>query len=431
MSLYSAFFLGMIQGVTEFLPISSDGHLVLFEKILNVTGDPETLLRFDIVLHAGSFLALTIYFWKTIISIIRAPLRRQAYGGPPLLLLLIGASIPVGIAGVISADWIAENTRTPLFVAFGFIFTGAFLMASSWFEERFASQEHPGWKQAIGAGIGQALAILPGFSRSGLTISSGRLMGLSAHGSAEFAFLLGIPAIAGAALYAIITGGKDILALDPLVMLVGFIACFITSISAIHFLLRTIRRYGVWMWAVYLFIAAALIIADEMLPLVKELSLIANTLDMPVIAGTLFIAILLESVPFTSFFVPGITTLVAVSLYLRGQPLNLLACIPIATAGLVLGHLLGYIPARQARLQVRWKEKTEERLTKAQRIFRKWGIAAVFFGGWWAPIRPWISIAAGLAGMRPLPYMLAMVTGSLVLVSAVVTVTAVTGNAIW
>ncbi len=431
MNLYHSFILGIIQGITEFLPISSDGHLVLMEHYLGLSIDPHILMTFDIVLHLGSLIAIFVYFAKQWMEMARHPFRKQSGGGPPLLVLLFFASIPVGIVGFLSMDWIETNTRTPLFVAFGFIFTGAFLIVSSWFELRFASRESYGWKQAMGAGIGQAIAILPGFSRSGLSIASGRLMGLSAVSATEFSFLLGAPAILGAVLYTFLKSGEDIFALGMLQVLIGFFASLVMSLAVIHFLLSTVRRYGFWIWAAYLFIAAALILADEMLPLVRELPNILEQLDIRVIAGVVFVALLLESIPLTSFFVPGLATLIAVTLFLSNDVKNLVALVPIATAGLVLGHLFGYIPARQARLIVRWKDKADSRLTKAQHFFRKWGVYAVFFGGWWAPIRPWISISAGLGNMRPLPYMLAMISGSLVFVIGVITITLLLGKAIF
>lgn len=431
MSLYNSFILGIIQGITEFLPISSDGHLVLMEHYLQLSIDPHVLMTFDIILHAGSLIALLLYFWKQWTGILRHPFKKQSDGGPPLLPLLFVASIPIGIVGLLTAGWVEANTRTPLFVAFGFIFTGAFLVVSSWFELRFAATERYGWKQSLGAGIGQAIAILPGFSRSGLTIASGRLMGLSATSATEFSFLLGAPAIAGAIGYAILSGGRDVLSLGTLPILIGFASSLIMSGVVIHFLITTVRKYGFWIWAAYLFVAGALILADEMLPLVSELPKIIENMDARVIMGVVFIALLLESTPFTSFFVPGFATLVVVSLFFREDPKNLFALVPIGTAGLMLGHLLGYIPARQARLITRWKEKADTRLTRAQHFFHKWGVYAVFFGGWWAPFRPWISIAAGLGNMRPLPYMLAMIAGSLVYVSAVIAVTAFSGNAIF
>lgn len=425
MSFYDAFILGIIQGLLEFLPVSSSGHLVLMEHYLGLSIDPTILRNFDITLHAGSLIALLLYFWGTWTSLFFHPFRKQQGGHPPLLLLLIVATIPVVIAGYMGAEWINENTRTPLFVAFGFIFNGTFLVVSSWFESRFAAQETYGWKQAIGAGIGQSIAVFPGFSRSGLTLSSGRLMGLTATSATRLSFLLAAPALIGALVYALSTGFDGIATVGSLQILIGFTASLIVSITVIHLFITTVRRFGVWLWATYLFLAAVLILADEMLPLITALPHIIDKIDVPVVAGVIFIAMLLESAPFTSFFIPGSVTLAAATLFFHNESWNVVALIPIASIGMIFGSLLGYIPARQARIVIRWSERADERLTRAQHFFRKWGIVSVFFGGLVAYMRPWISIAAGIGGMRPLPYLFSMIAGSIALVCGIVGITVI------
>jgi membrane protein DedA with SNARE-associated domain len=255
-------------------------------------------------------------------------------------------------------------------------------------------------------------------------------MGLTVDSAATFAFLLAVPALCGALAHSLVSGATDLQSVGDLPLLIGFLASFVSSITIIHRFLSTIRRYGVWMWSVYLFVAAAIVLSDEMLPMIRELPHLLNQLDFRVVAGTLFLAMLLESAPFTSFFVPGMTILIAVSLFLRGDWWNLIACIPIAATGVILGSLLGYIPARQARLQIRWKEKADERLTRAEHLLRKWGVYAVFFGVWIQPIRPWISIAAGIGGMRPLPYFLSMIGGAVAISTIVISGCALFGEAV-
>ncbi|HLC75679.1 MAG TPA: undecaprenyl-diphosphate phosphatase [Candidatus Peribacterales bacterium] len=424
MSFYDAFILGILQGMMEFLPISSSGHLVLMERYLGLSLAPDVLLHFDIALHGGSFIALLLYFGKTWLAILRSPFKRQNDGGPPLLFLLVIGTVPVGIAGFFGIDWIIENTRGALFVAFGFIFTGAFLILSSWFESRFAAREGFGWKQVIGAGIGQAIAVFPGFSRSGITLASGRFMGLTARSATELSFLLGTPALAGALILSL-AEGKDMLTIvGSLQVLIGFTASLFVSLAVIHLFLMTVRRFGVWLWAAYLFVAAVLILADEMLPLITALPHIMDKVDVPVVAGVIFIAMLLSSAPFTSFFVPSAATLAAATLFFRNEPMNIVAMIPIASVGMILGNLLGYIPARQARMVIRWSEDADERLTRIQHFFRKWGIATVIIGEFSAFLRPWIAIAAGIGNMRPLPYVLSMIVGSIALVCGIIGITA-------
>ena len=200
--------------------------------------------------------------------------------------------------------------------------------------------------------------------------------------------------------------------------------------AVISFLLMTIRKYGVWMWSAYLFVAAALIIADENMPLILALPDVVDQLDMRVLVGVLFIALMLESVPFTSFFVPGAFTLVVLTLFLRSDFPNLASCIPLATVGIIIGSLLSYLPARQARTQIRWNEKVDTKLLKAQHLFKKWGVLIIFFGGWCGPIRPWLSVLAGIANMRPATYLLSMVFGALSFVVILVTATILLGERI-
>ena len=121
---------------------------------------------------------------------------------------------------------------------------------------------------------------------------------------------------------------------------------------------------------------------------------------------------LLESAPFASFFVPGFASMMVLGTVLHNDPLALAALVPIGAVGLVIGHLTAYVPARQARAKINWKEKADERLQKTQIFFQKWGFWAVFFGGWWGWFRPFISIAAGLGNMRLFSYMIAIISGS-------------------
>lgn len=392
---------------------------MLMQHYLGLSLDPNILQHFDIVLHAGSLIAILVYFRSTWLKVLKRPFDNEKDGSPPLLPLLIIATIPLAIIGIYAADWIEVHTRTPIFVAFGFIFTGIFLIVSGWYESRFAGKESVGWKQAIGSGVGQALAVLPGFSRSGLTIASGRLMGLSAKRATEFAFMLGAPALSGALVFTLYTGANDLMTLGKIQILVGFVCSLTSSLIAIHFLIKTIKKYGLWIWSLYLFLAAALIIADEMMPFVKALPDIGIDMDLRILAGTLFIALFLEAIPVTSAFVPGFTTIIAVIAILGDDPWAIAACIPIGAMGLILGNLLGYIPARQARVKIRWSENADQKLIKAHKFFRKWGVLAVFFGGWWAPFRPFISIAAGISNMRPARYVITMVLGSLTWVTIV------------
>ena len=420
-TLYHALLLGLIQGATEFLPISSSGHLALLEHYLGLPFRPATLQQFDIILHAGSLLAILLYFSSTWAAMLRCPLGKGQGGEPPLLFLLIIGTVPAAIAGVLAEDWLEAEARTPLAIALGFLITGAFLLAASFCENRTKGQQTISWVHTIGMGFGQALALVPSISRSGLTLASGRLLGLSSERATEFTFLLGAPALAGAVLLTLLTGRTEIGAIGWPQALIGFSASFVASLLVIHGFLLSLRKYGIWMWSLYLFILALLILGDEFLPLLREIQQkeIPLHLPLPLALSILAIALLLEAAPFTSLFVPGFTTMVAIGIIYQGDWKSLAFCIPIGIGALLIGNFLGYLPAKYARAKVHWKEKGDRRLHQAEAFFRKWGVFAVLFGGWYGPTRSFISIAAGLGGMSFRKFLFATLLGSSIWVSLV------------
>ncbi len=421
MSLYHALLLGLIQGATEFLPISSSGHLALIEYYWRLPFGPEALQHFDIVLHAGSLLAILLYFSSTWLAALRHPWKKGERGEPPLLLLLFVGTLPAAIAGFLIADWLEMHARTPLPIALGFLITGAFLLAAGYLNSNSEKGETLRWKHVIGMGIGQALALVPSISRSGLTLASGRLLGLSNTKSTEFTFLLAAPALAGAVTLTLITGRSEISAIGFPQALIGFSASFIASLLVMHGFLLSIRKYGIWMWSLYLFILALLILGDEYIPLLREIQQKEFAIHIPLgfALSILSIALLLEAAPFTSLFVPGFTTMVAIGVMFQGDYPSLALFIPTGIAAVLMGNLLGYLPAKYARTKVHWKEKGNQRLRRAEKFFQKWGVFAVLFGGWYGPTRSFVSIAAGLGGMSFQKFLFATLLGSSIWVSAV------------
>lgn len=432
MTLYHALLLGLLQGATEFLPISSSGHLALFEHYWQLPFGPATLQHFDIVLHGGSLLAILLYFGRTWLRLLQHPLTKANNEDSPLLPLLIIGTLPAAIAGFFGAEWLSLHARTPLALGIGFLITGSFLLASSFYASHFASGEHLDWKQALGMGIGQALALFPSISRSGMTIASGQFLGLEAHRATELSFLLGAPALAGAIVLTLATGSTEITSIGWPQALIGFCASFITSIATIHFFLLTIRRYGLWIWSLYLFPLGLFVIGDEFLPLLQDM-LRAQALRLPTgLALTILaVALFLEAAPITSFFFPGFMTMATLGVLFQSDWIALALFIPIGTAALVLGNLLGYFPAREARKEVHWKEKADERLHRAERFFKKWGFIAVLAGTWYGPIRSFISVAAGLGNMPPRAFLLAVTLGSALWVTAALGASAYFGRMIW
>lgn len=254
-----ALILGLLQGITEFLPISSSGHLVLLEHFMQLDINAGTLQYFDVILHGGTLLAIIIYFHKTWFRILLNPFKKEPDGGSALLPMLAVATIPVGLAGIFGADFIEKYTRTAGFVSAGFLLT-AFLLLSAYSFGHKNKSSVVRWHQILIMSLGQAIAILPGFSRSGWTLSTGTLAGLKTKKATEIAFLMGAPALGGAALYAVLNGLNELLAIGLSILFLGFLSALFSSLVVMHFFLVLLKKYGLWIWSVYLIFAALCLI---------------------------------------------------------------------------------------------------------------------------------------------------------------------------
>jgi undecaprenyl-diphosphatase len=269
MTLYHALLLGLVQGATEFLPISSSGHLALLEIYWELPFSPSELQHFDIVLHLGSLLAILLYFGSVWLHLLRHPLTPQENERSPLLLFLVIGTLPAAVVGFLGEEWFAHQGRTPLALGVGFLLTGIVILASGVPAFHPAGGGRVGWQHALGMGIGQAFALFPSISRSGMTIASGRFLGLDASRATEVSFLLSAPALAGAITLTFFTGGRHLASIGWPQAFVGFVASFVSSIATIHLFLAAIRRYGLWMWAIYLFLLGFFLIGDDLLPALR------------------------------------------------------------------------------------------------------------------------------------------------------------------
>lgn len=255
--------LGLVQGITEFLPISSTAHLVLVPFF---TGWQDQGLVFDIAVHVGTLLALLVYFKNDIANMIigffqmllgqwRAPEAR-------LLQLLTIATVPVGIAGLLLRDFIALDTRNIALLGTTSIVFGLLL---GWVDNSSAPRagKHLTWPQALVFGIFQVLALIPGTSRSGITMTAGRLMGFDREFCARFSMLMGLPVIA-------LAGGLTYFdSLEQAInwqnawreLLLGAAVAFVSAIAAIHFLLKLLRHVSFMPFVVYRIFLGALLLA--------------------------------------------------------------------------------------------------------------------------------------------------------------------------
>lgn len=256
----TALFLGCVQGLTEFLPISSSGHLALLEHYLQVEGGG---LSFDILLHVGSLLALLVYFRADWLAMGKAVLAPSPYTRLErrLFICLAAASIPGALAGVLLQRYAETVFRQPWRIALLLGGVGLLLILA----ERLARHLRPLTNLHLGdallIGLAQALAVMPGVSRSGITMTTGLFLGFTRESAARFSFLLATPIIAGAGLYDLLKWFKH----PPQNLtwaagVLGFLAAVLSSYAAIRFLLRYLRRHTFYPFAAYRLLLAAVIL---------------------------------------------------------------------------------------------------------------------------------------------------------------------------
>lgn len=255
--------LGIVQGLSEFLPISSSGHLILIPALFKW---PDQGLAFDVGLHCGTLLALLVYFWADWWRMARAlltDLLRQKQHLPQyspdarLLLFIALGSIPAAVVGLLFNDWIEENLRQPWLVAIALAAVGLVMLAAD--RASRLEREIAGIRimDAVLIGTAQAAALFPGVSRSGATISTALFRNFTRDAAARFAFLLGTPAFVGAA----VLKSGDLEGLDSNAtteLLIGFAFSAVVGFLVIHFLLRFLRSRTLMPFVVYRLFAAAL-----------------------------------------------------------------------------------------------------------------------------------------------------------------------------
>ena len=259
MTWVQALILGALQGATEFLPISSSGHLVLFPWLFGWDIDPEVLFPFAVVLHWGTLLAVIAAFWSDLVRLISAAFhgirKRDPFGtaDAKLAWLLIAATIPGALAGVLFSDLIRGAFAQPQVVALLLIVNGGLLMLGEWFRTRRSSVSalsEFGLPDAIVIGLFQVMALLPGISRSGSTIVGGLSRGLARLESARFALLLAVPIMLGAGIVA--AGDFRTISSDSAQeFAVGFIAAAVVGFAAIRWLLRFLSHGSLRGFAAY------------------------------------------------------------------------------------------------------------------------------------------------------------------------------------
>ncbi len=250
MNLLQAIFLGVVQGLTEFLPVSSSGHLVFFQSLF---GMKEPQLFFDVMLHLGTLLAVVVYFRSDIWKIAQgmgAILKRSHKNLPQvkLFLWIIVATIPTGLIGIFFKDWFESLFSKPKVVGIMLLITGLVLFLTRWVKKEGRTIEKMNWMDSIIIGIAQGIAIIPGISRSGATISTGLFCGLNRELSGKFSFLLSIPAILGATF---LESHKIGSSLEVQIGLLGMAVAFLVGIFSLTLLTKIIKMGKIFNFSYY------------------------------------------------------------------------------------------------------------------------------------------------------------------------------------
>ncbi len=252
MNLIKVIVLGIVQGVTEFLPISSSGHLVIFQHFMNI----EEGLTLNVFLHFGTLLAVVVVFWDDIIGMItlKKDYRKLTY-------YVILGSVPAGVIGILFEDTFERLFSTITVVGIALLVTGTLLWLSDRIENKERSIQDMDWNDSIVVGFAQAFAIIPGISRSGSTIVGGLFKGLNRQLAAKFSFLLSIPVIGGATLLKtkdlVTMGMGDITFFE---LLVGTLSATLAGYFSIKLLLKLINKEKLSVFAYYCWILGLAII---------------------------------------------------------------------------------------------------------------------------------------------------------------------------
>lgn len=260
MDTLQAVILGVVQGLTEFLPVSSSGHLQLANEILGTNLDPESNLTFSLTLHAATVLSTIVILWSEVWRLIKGVFSRTFTEEQAYVLKIIISMIPVGIVGVFFKDYIEAAFSSIVVVGVMLLCTAVLLSFAYYAKPR--QKESISYRDAFIIGLSQALAVLPGLSRSGTTIATGLLLGNKKESVAQFSFLMVLPPILGNALLDIVKGdfGGGV---EVVPTVAGFIAAFVTGCIACKWMIGIVKRGKLIWFALYCALAGAVALATS------------------------------------------------------------------------------------------------------------------------------------------------------------------------
>jgi undecaprenyl-diphosphatase len=266
LELLQAILLGVVQGLTEFLPVSSSGHLLLGQYFLGLDQD-RFGLPFDVALHLGTLVAVVIYFWRDLLRMAGAFVRSLSPGGRDLAdpdqrlaYLILASTIPAALIGFFLEGFFEEAVRSPWVVVFNLVLVGILFIVGEAVGSRTRRADKLRFVEALGIGLAQATALVPGVSRSGATITLGLFLGLRREEAARFSFLMSVPIIAGAgSLQLAEAAAEGMDRSQAAIFVAGFVSSALVGYLAIRFFLRFVVHHSLRAFAYYRFGLAAVV----------------------------------------------------------------------------------------------------------------------------------------------------------------------------
>jgi undecaprenyl-diphosphatase len=256
MTIIQAIILGLVQGLTEFLPVSSSGHLVLMQKFLGIS---EGGLTFEVLVHFGTLVAVFIVYWREIFDLIKNPMQKMTY------LIIVGA-IPTALMGFIFKPYFEKLFESIIAVGISLVITGCILWISDNHLGGLKNEKNTSWFDVLIIGFAQGLAITPGISRMGLTVSAGLMRGLTREMAAKYSFLLSIPVIFGANLLEFKDAFSSGLQLTGnLPYIIGTLVAAVSGVFAIKVLLKVLKNGKLRYFSYYVWILGIIIILQQII----------------------------------------------------------------------------------------------------------------------------------------------------------------------
>jgi len=252
MSVIFAFILGLVQGLTEFLPVSSSGHLVLLQ---NIFGIKNNVVLFDIILHIGTLIAVIIVYRKSIIDLIKHPFSKK-------MKLLVLGTIPTVVIALVFKDFF-ESAFSGSLLFIGFLSTALLLIIANYVDSKTKNNKTIDYKNLLVMGVFQGLAIMPGLSRSGSTTTSAIVMGIKKDEALEYSFLLSIPIILASLIYEIIFSPISFAEISFLTIIIGFITSLIFGLISIKFMIKIVKKRTYIFFSAYLILLSVFLILNQ------------------------------------------------------------------------------------------------------------------------------------------------------------------------